>query len=383
MLKMVTDFFENSRMASTLCSIVLYCIEQARGQWGSMDLTLAEFPQSGETLGFAKQQSITKCFSEMVSMENPFTDEQACDIFTNVRSRYTLLSEEVEGSRDMISRQAKERRRWRQWLIGMTALMVAGATLVVVVVTMHVVAGMAAAPIMLGMAAVARDKFQESGERSFKMQMRKAKVERVMSKCKLQQNKAGMTVNDDMDMTGLNMDMSGVLVGGMEVDTMLQDGTTVIEGKAADRGRFSAVIGDPLGECCRLAPIWDHRRTRGWWCWGSTTLAGQSAKLDALACGIFLVNNMLDTLSCLVRGLQEDWEYNRKLIEFGCVHCKEAACLQQVGRQLLRSHTNLYKQLTNLEEQVLVFLLFINKARHTVLQKFPNKVKNSQDLTCF
>lgn len=99
-------------------------------------------------------------------------------------------------------------------------------------------------------------------------------------------------------------------------------------------------------------------------------LRKESAKLDAMARGSFTVNRMLDTLSCLVVGLHDDVERNRRLVEFGMAYGEEALCVQQVAKQLCRSHLHLVQQLANLQEQVSVCFRIINKARDSVFQEF-------------
>ncbi|KAI5055321.1 hypothetical protein GOP47_0030466 [Adiantum capillus-veneris] len=96
----------------------------------------------------------------------------------------------------------------------------------------------------------------------------------------------------------------------------------------------------------------------------------QEGKLDALARGSFTVRRMLDTLRCLVAGLQEDVERARRLVQFGWAHREETAYVQQVACHLHRSHLHLAQQLDNLEEQLVVCFLIINKARDWVLQEF-------------
>ncbi|MCO5560718.1 hypothetical protein L7F22_061197 [Adiantum nelumboides] len=96
----------------------------------------------------------------------------------------------------------------------------------------------------------------------------------------------------------------------------------------------------------------------------------QEGKLEALARGSFTVSRMLDTLRCLVGGLQEDVERARRLVAFGWAHKEESIYVQQVASHLHRSHLHLAQQLDNLEEQIVVCFLIINKARDWVLQEF-------------
>lgn len=105
--------------------------------------------------------------------------------------------------------------------------------------------------------------------------------------------------------------------------------------------------------------------------WGRLgLLRKESAKLDAMARGSFTVNKMLDTLSCLAVGLHDDVERNRRLVEFAMAHGEEAMSVQQVAKQLCRSHLHLRQQLANLEEQVNMCFRIINKARDCLFQEF-------------
>ncbi|KAI5062615.1 hypothetical protein GOP47_0023154 [Adiantum capillus-veneris] len=379
MMRMATDFFDNSRMASKLCGTILQSIDKTRGQCERMDATLAEMPRSGEALGFMQQRVLVQGLSEMAAAENSFANSEACEMFVNVRNRYILLSLEVEERRRVVGRKVKMLRRWKGGCIGIAIALVAGATLGAVVVATHVVVSVAAAPAVALAAAVARGQVlqKREGVNDSGREVTGRGLEMDENEPRTQENVVAMT-----ERATLHMDMSDALAKKAETSNDRtekdatacglepRDGNIAVE---TNRSNGVVIMADlsQRGGCVRR---WQGGGRGGdCWCWGMAMLVGQSVKLDALARSNFLVNRMLDTLRCLVTGLQDDVERNKRLVEFGWVHREEAACVQQVGKQLFRSHVHLVRQLANLEEQVVVCFLLINKARGNVLQEFSLK----------
>lgn len=275
MMKMATDYFDSSRKASRLCGALLQSIYEARVQCRQMEETLAGMPRSGEALGFLQQTRMAEGLFEMAEAKDPFSETEANRMFEDVRESYGVLSSEVEESRKAIGRRVRVLKRWKGGcIVAIAVAVVAGVTLIAVVVATHAVASVAGVPVAVAAAKV--------------------------------------------------------------------------RGRAltAERGQKASI-------CYRLG-----------------LLRRQSAKLEALARGSFTVNRMLDTLRCLALGLHEDVERNRRLVEFGWTHREEGLCVQQVAKQLCRSQLHLVQQLDNLEEQVVVCFLIINKTRDWVLQEF-------------
>ncbi|MCO5560680.1 hypothetical protein L7F22_014297 [Adiantum nelumboides] len=380
LMVMAAEFFDSTCKASILCGAILQSIDQTRGQCGRMDATLAEMPRSGEALGFMQQRVLAQGLSDMVAAENPFTNSEACQMFVNVRDRNILLSLEVEERRRAIGRKLKLLRRWRGGCIGVAVALVAGVTFVAVVLATHVVVSVAAAPAVALAAVVARGQLQQNRDGT---ELIGRELEKDLSATGMQGN--GVTM---VEMAGSHADTANALRKKVNTcnNRVKRDATSglapmegnmaVEMGMAMETSRSNGVVivaNSPDQPGCAVR--WLGGRSGGeCWCWGMAMLLGQSAKLDALARGSFLVTRMLDTLRCLVTGLRDDVERNKRLVEFGWMHREEAACAQQVGKHLFRSHMHLVRQLANLEEQVVVCFLLINKARGNVLQEFSQRL---------
>lgn len=382
MMKMAMEFFENSRIASTLCGTLLQSIDEASDQCRYMEAILAGMPHSGEALGFMQQTLMVESLSQMVNATNPFAKIEACKMFADVAKRYGALSSEVEERRKVVGRKARVIRRWRGGCVAVVVAVVVGATVVAVVVATHVAVTMAGAAPVVAAATVARSKSlnERNSRRSNGVIGRcghatGAGADGVGGSCAGRDVETG--ANSEGAGTGrVEIELIGKELAGIATETGSNGvGVRPVGVEMSGIGRRMGGVG--LEEDRRDADGADTGRVgarrgggHGCFCWGLGMLTKQSSKLDALARGSFTVNRMLDTLRCLVTGLQDDVERNRRLVEFGWRHREEAKCVQQVGKQLFRSHSHMVRQLANLQEQVIVCFLIINKARDIVLQEF-------------
>lgn len=108
-------------------------------------------------------------------------------------------------------------------------------------------------------------------------------------------------------------------------------------------------------------------------------LKRQKAHLEALCRGMFMVLRMLDTITCLVARLQNDLASNKHSVKLGWMHREQLMSVQELRQQLTRNHTLLGRQLSDLEEQVILFGSLINKVRKAVIREFsPCEKKSSQ-----
>lgn len=99
-------------------------------------------------------------------------------------------------------------------------------------------------------------------------------------------------------------------------------------------------------------------------------LKKQMAQLEAFARGTFTVTIMLDTIACLVARLHGDLQRTKRLIGRGWSHRSELMSVLALAKQLSKIHSHVAEQLSDLEEQVYMFCLIINKARRIVFHEF-------------
>eukprot|EP00249_Psilotum_nudum_P008586 c21383_g1_i1 orf=2956-4080(+) len=97
--------------------------------------------------------------------------------------------------------------------------------------------------------------------------------------------------------------------------------------------------------------------------------ARHSTQLEAAAKGTFTVNRVLDTIARLLTRLHDELEHNKLLAKFGWQHREQHASVQEVIKQLWKSHMNMHQQLQELEEHVYHFFMIINRARSLVVRE--------------
>lgn len=93
------------------------------------------------------------------------------------------------------------------------------------------------------------------------------------------------------------------------------------------------------------------------------------AKLDAAAMGTFVLHNDLDTIDRLVARLYSAFESDKLLVRLGLERGKDRYSIQEVLKQLCKTHSNVLKQLTDLDEHLCLCFTSINRARSLLLRE--------------
>ncbi|KAE9592527.1 hypothetical protein Lalb_Chr19g0130211 [Lupinus albus] len=91
-------------------------------------------------------------------------------------------------------------------------------------------------------------------------------------------------------------------------------------------------------------------------------------QLDIAAKGTYILNRDFDTLSRLVARLHGEIEHNRKMVQF-CLDRKEDKFSLQMMNELKKSDVGFRKKVEELEEQVYLCLVTINRARGLVIKE--------------
>ncbi|XP_020231552.1 UPF0496 protein At3g19330 [Cajanus cajan] len=92
-------------------------------------------------------------------------------------------------------------------------------------------------------------------------------------------------------------------------------------------------------------------------------------QLDAATKCAFVLSNDLATIDALVARLRATVEGNRVLVRLGLERENERYLVQEVIKQLWKSHQGLLRQIEELEEHIFLCFYNINKARLLVLQE--------------
>lgn len=91
-------------------------------------------------------------------------------------------------------------------------------------------------------------------------------------------------------------------------------------------------------------------------------------QLDVAAKGSYILNRDFDTMSRVVSRLHDEIEHNKEMIRLWLSYRKEKMCLEIV-KELRKSEVGFMKQLEELEENVYLCLVTINRARALVVNK--------------
>lgn len=95
-------------------------------------------------------------------------------------------------------------------------------------------------------------------------------------------------------------------------------------------------------------------------------------QLDAAAKGVYILINDLDTMSRMVKRLDDEVEHWREVADI-CVKNGKCEILRQVVREFSDYEPNFLDQLEELEEHIYLCFLTINRSRRRVLQEITEK----------
>ncbi|KAK4275079.1 hypothetical protein QN277_018218 [Acacia crassicarpa] len=104
----------------------------------------------------------------------------------------------------------------------------------------------------------------------------------------------------------------------------------------------------------------------------STGFERQCEQLDVAAKGIYLLINDFDTMSRMVKRLEEEVDHRQAVADM-CVQNGKCEILKQVLREFHDHESNFLDQLEELEEHIYLCFLTINRSRKLVLQEIMGK----------
>ncbi|EOA29567.1 hypothetical protein CARUB_v10016263mg [Capsella rubella] len=93
------------------------------------------------------------------------------------------------------------------------------------------------------------------------------------------------------------------------------------------------------------------------------------SQLNAAAKGTFVLNKDLDTIDRLVSRLHTGIEYDKLFIRLGLERGRDVHSIQEIAKQLRKSHLNLTHQLKDLEDHICLWFTNVNKARFLLLKE--------------
>lgn len=93
------------------------------------------------------------------------------------------------------------------------------------------------------------------------------------------------------------------------------------------------------------------------------------SQLNAAAKGTFVLNKDLDTIDRLVSRLHTGIEYDKLFIRLGLERGRDVYSVQEILKQLRKTHLNLTHQLKDLEDHICLWFTNVNKARSLLLQE--------------
>lgn len=93
------------------------------------------------------------------------------------------------------------------------------------------------------------------------------------------------------------------------------------------------------------------------------------SQLNAAAKGTFVLNKDLDTIDRLVSRLHTGIEYDKLFIRLGLERGRDVYSVQEILKQLHKTHLNLTHQLKDLEDHICLWFTNVNKARSLLLQE--------------
>ncbi|KAL5557823.1 hypothetical protein UlMin_034034 [Ulmus minor] len=103
------------------------------------------------------------------------------------------------------------------------------------------------------------------------------------------------------------------------------------------------------------------RKSRGF-------LEGLGEQLDVAARGIFILINDFDTMSQMVRRLNDEVEHRKSMAEM-CVRNRKCELIKEVVKEIEEREGNFLEQLEELEGHIYLSLLTINRSRRLVLEE--------------
>lgn len=93
------------------------------------------------------------------------------------------------------------------------------------------------------------------------------------------------------------------------------------------------------------------------------------SQLNAAAKGTFVLNKDLDTIDRLVSRLHTGIEYDKLFIRLGLERGRDVYSVQEILKQLRKTHLNLTHQLKDLEDHICLWFTNVNKARLLLLEE--------------
>ncbi|XP_068645347.1 UPF0496 protein At1g20180 [Aristolochia californica] len=109
-------------------------------------------------------------------------------------------------------------------------------------------------------------------------------------------------------------------------------------------------------------------------------LVRMGAQLDAAAKGAYILNRDLETMSRLVRRLDDEIEHSKAMIKI-CLRSPKGYLVREVMKEFESSECTFLDQLKELEEHIYLCFLTINRARRLVVQELSFKQRNTLDET--
>lgn len=128
----------------------------------------------------------------------------------------------------------------------------------------------------------------------------------------------------------------------------------VISAVAIATHAFVALVASPLCPVCLPSKV-------------SKKELSHLAQLDAAAKGTYVLHNDLDTIDRLVTRLHMAFEGDKLLIRLGLERGRDRHSIQEVVKQLHKTHSNFLQQLTDLDEHLCLCFATINRARSLLL----------------
>ncbi|KAL1211233.1 hypothetical protein V5N11_023266 [Cardamine amara subsp. amara] len=93
------------------------------------------------------------------------------------------------------------------------------------------------------------------------------------------------------------------------------------------------------------------------------------SQLNVAARGTYVLDKDLDTIDRLVSRLQTGIEFDKHFIRLGLEKGRDVYSIQEIVKQLRKSHLNLTHQLKDLEDHICLWFTNVNEARSLLLQE--------------
>lgn len=102
-------------------------------------------------------------------------------------------------------------------------------------------------------------------------------------------------------------------------------------------------------------------------------------QLEVAAKGVYILMNDFDTMSRLVRRLQDEVEHRRDIAEL-CVRNGRYEVLKEVVKEFFKQESCFLEQLEELEQHIYLCFLTINRSRRLVLQEIMESTVLTKDV---